>query len=69
MSNCGKSSRFSRSIFTHNTLTPIFCVEVLQRGCDVEVSPTSERPAVDWSVYVGESVRHGVEVDDIREYQ
>ena len=45
------------------------CLEILQRGCVVEISSTPERPAADWGIDVGESIHDGIGVDHERERQ
>ena len=57
------------STSVYHVLITKFYIEVLQRGCDVEIPPTSKCPAADWSIDVRESVRNGIRVDAIREYQ
>ena len=56
-------------ISVHHSSITTFCTEVLQRGCDAEIPPTSKRPSADWSAHVRELVCNGIRVDAIREYQ
>ena len=41
----------------------VFHTEVLQRGRVMEIPSTPERPTVNRSIDVGESVRNGIRVD------
>ena len=52
-----------------HTLTPGFCTEVLQRACDVEISPTSRYTTVGGCIHFRESICDGVGVDEERNHQ
>ena len=44
-------------------LWKIFYLEILQRGCVMEISSTPERSTIDRGINVGESVHDGIGVD------
>lgn len=50
-------------ISAYYVLMTTSCVEVPQRGRDVEIPSTPQRPAADRSVNVGESALYGVRPD------
>ena len=56
-------------VSVHYVPMTMFCTEILQRGCDVEVPSTSKHPVADRSIDIGDSVRNGIGVDAKREYQ